>query len=156
MYIFGGFNMIEHVQMLFPEVWRYEFSSGHSERLSTSGPSPTTVASQSMLLSNNKLYLFGGSGIPFGMHVSNDLHVLDLDSLQWELLPCHGEPPSVRFGQVVQILLYPLQSVPNFTLSTEYGAETRQLHLDILRDIWARVLQRCIHTQPDHLDLEKN
>ncbi|KAG0238271.1 hypothetical protein BGW42_006551 [Actinomortierella wolfii] len=43
---------------------------------------------------DQKLYQFGGGG-----HVTNDMHVLDLETLRWERVPAkEGVPPTKRFG----------------------------------------------------------
>ncbi len=57
-------------------------------------------------LYRNLLLVFGGTGFPFGQHVSNDLFVLDLKRLHWKRCQILHEQPQRVYG-AVSILVFP-------------------------------------------------
>ena len=62
------------------------------------------------------LYIFGGygeasDGIMFGRTDYNDLHALDLDTWEWEVLACAGEVPEER--SACQLAFVPKVAPPN-------------------------------------------
>ena len=74
-------------------------------------------------LYRNLLLVFGGTGLPFGFHVSNDLFVLDLKRLHWKRYRTRDEQPQQVYGAVKK---KQLSSCSNFSLTTyfaEYGFE---------------------------------
>jgi hypothetical protein len=51
-------------------------------------------------LLRNLLLVFGGTGFPFGHHVSNDLFVLDLKRLHWKRYQLLDQQPEQVYGAV--------------------------------------------------------
>ncbi len=51
-------------------------------------------------LFGNLLIVFGGTGFPFGQHVSNDLFVLDLKRLHWKRRQILEQQPQRVYGAV--------------------------------------------------------
>ena len=50
-----------------------------------------------------RLYIFGGTAIPFGNTATNDLHSFHLYGKRkwtWEKIECSGSPPVAGYGQV--------------------------------------------------------
>jgi len=62
------------------EVSRFNFASGHWTNILTEGI-PSTRIWSSVHLHGRQLFIYGGTGFPIGQMLSNNLKVLDLDSL---------------------------------------------------------------------------
>ncbi len=61
-----------------------------------------------MCLYRNLLLVFGGTGFPFGQHVSNDLFVLDLKRRHWKRCQIRDQQPQRVYGAVKKIyFIYP-------------------------------------------------
>ena len=48
----------------------------------------------------NIVFVFGGTGFPFGQHVSNDLFLLDLKRLHWRRCQIQEQPLRRVYGAV--------------------------------------------------------
>ena len=48
----------------------------------------------------NLLLVFGGTGFPFGRHISNNLYVLDLKRLHWKRCHIGNQKPQRVYGAV--------------------------------------------------------
>jgi hypothetical protein len=57
-------------------------------------------------LYRNLLLVFGGTGFPFGQHVSNDLFVLDLKRRHWKRCQILDQQPQRVYGAVERSLLF--------------------------------------------------
>lgn len=96
-YLFGGYNphvsssdripdneIWSYSKPLFRELWRYSKLTRTWNYLSTTGPAPKELASHSaLLLDDDHLLVYGGSGFPFGMVNSNKMYICDLKQLHW-------------------------------------------------------------------------
>eukprot|EP00047_Mylnosiga_fluctuans_P015391 m.45820 g.45820 ORF g.45820 m.45820 type:complete len:389 (-) comp5898_c0_seq2:2893-4059(-) len=100
LWIFGGYY--ENPQGLektgYTDLHRYHVASNTWTRAQTHGTSPVTSCSQSAVIVGNKFYLFGGTGVPFGVVNSGDLYCCDLTTLEWSILAAENSP-APRFGQ---------------------------------------------------------
>lgn len=53
-----------------------------------------------MCLYRNLVFVFGGTGFPFGVSVSNVLHILDLKRRHWKRLQLTNQQPEEVYGAV--------------------------------------------------------
>lgn len=102
-WIWGGFNQTgpeNNGPKMFDELWRFNYALQRWTLESTTGDQPQNIlASHSMLLySQNLVFVFGGTGFPFGQTVSNDLYILDLKHLQWRRIQFPNNPPARVYG----------------------------------------------------------
>jgi len=101
LWIWGGYYPAEGAQpeRMFQELWRYNFALRRWTLERTTGDGPMrTLASHSMCLYRNLLLVFGGTGFPFGHHVSNDLFVLDLKRRHWKRCEILDQKPQQVYG----------------------------------------------------------
>jgi hypothetical protein len=101
LWIWGGYYPADADQpeRMFQELWRYNFALCRWTLEQTTGDGPTqTLASHSMCLYRHLLLVFGGTGFPFGQHVSNDLYVLDLKRLHWKRCQILEQAPQRVYG----------------------------------------------------------
>lgn len=54
----------------------------------------------SALLHGRHMLVYGGTGVPFGESASNDLHVCNLETLEWSQIETDGCPPIRSYGHV--------------------------------------------------------
>jgi len=102
LYSVGGYRPMGPEQKLFHEVWRFDFVSRnwtklHSENL------PEELASCSTLLSGNVLFLYGGTGVPFGGQLNESLYFCNLPksgtSIKFQDIKlCSYTCPTARYG----------------------------------------------------------
>lgn len=111
LWIWGGFCPIRELDdeernsetdrsPLFPELWRFNFSTRRWTLLDTSGDIPHKfVASHSTILfGSSTLIVFGGTGYPFGESLSNSLYLCNLNTLVWKKYELKGEKPLPLYG----------------------------------------------------------
>ncbi len=53
-----------------------------------------------MCLYRNLLFVFGGTGFPFGQNVSNELFILDLKRRHWRRCQLLNQQPEKVYGAV--------------------------------------------------------
>ncbi len=53
-----------------------------------------------MCLYRNLVFVFGGTGFPFGHSVSSDLHILDLKHRHWKRCQLLNQQPGRVYGAV--------------------------------------------------------
>lgn len=53
-----------------------------------------------MLYGSCTLVVFGGTGFPFGVNLSNALYTCNLNTLVWKKYEIKGEPPLALYGSV--------------------------------------------------------
>ena len=81
-FLYGGYspadsrNGIDQNRVL-PELWRFNFASEEWVKLETDD-TPSTCASASIKMRNKQLFIFGGTGYPFGHIMSNTIKKLNL------------------------------------------------------------------------------
>lgn len=86
---------------LFKELWKFNISNKKWIKLKTSGEAPVHLASHCVVLVDRYLFVFGGTGCPFGFNSSNKLYVCNLDTLKWNLIKAHGDIPQEQYGQAM-------------------------------------------------------
>ncbi|XP_054720269.1 kelch domain-containing protein 10-like [Uloborus diversus] len=127
-YAFGGFNPSIHDddtdgeqhQVLFKELWRFNFAAKNWTRLETTGTMPDQLASHAAALVNNCMIVYGGTGVPFGESSSNSTHVCNLDKLEWQTLPTTGYLPLEQYGQAITVhdgKMYAIGGTTGYTYS---------------------------------------
>lgn len=90
MYAIGGYNPIlpdddEYAQTLFREVWRFDFMSRTWKKLEVEAL-PGELASNSAILWDKFLFLYGGTAIPFGEQFNGKVYVCKLDDFDSKLI----------------------------------------------------------------------
>ncbi|MED6109042.1 hypothetical protein PIB30_029995 [Stylosanthes scabra] len=70
--------------------------------IETSGSSPVARTGQSATLVGSKVILFGGEDMK--RKLLNDAHVLDLESMTWDIVKTVQEPPAPRFDHAAAML----------------------------------------------------
>jgi len=90
---------------------------------------PVELASHSALLHGNHLVLFGGTGVPFGEAASNELHVCNLQSLEWTHIVCTGQLPIRIYGHTMMVLDNSLY-VFGGTTGWQYNSDLHRLDLE--------------------------
>ncbi|XP_028394811.1 kelch domain-containing protein 10-like [Dendronephthya gigantea] len=104
LYCFGGFNPEKHNKLFYENIWCFHLSSKTWHKVITascnSGQIPTCVASSVAFLHRGKLFVFGGSGYPFGMKNSNGMFYIDPKKQLWHYLTQTNDVvPSPGYGQ---------------------------------------------------------
>lgn len=66
----------------------------------------------------NLVFVFGGTGFPFGDNLSNELHMLNLRKLQWQRLSLTGDALQPVYGAVCtsECLLFNIFHIPLFII----------------------------------------
>ncbi|XP_058077218.1 acyl-CoA-binding domain-containing protein 6 isoform X2 [Magnolia sinica] len=67
----------------------------------TSGEVPVARGGQSVTLVGSRLIMFGGEGI--SRKLLNDLHILDLETMRWDIVQTTQTPPAPRFDHTTAI-----------------------------------------------------
>eukprot|EP00039_Didymoeca_costata_P031973 m.36508 g.36508 ORF g.36508 m.36508 type:complete len:555 (+) comp9129_c0_seq2:144-1808(+) len=100
MYVYGGYNVDSRQEYSFKELWRFHIPSSSWQYIKTSNDGPGVTCSCSAVMIGTKILVFGGTGVPFGHVVLNQIFVCDLYKKvpTWKLLKPSGIPPSPRFG----------------------------------------------------------
>ncbi|RWS30655.1 Kelch domain-containing protein 10-like protein [Leptotrombidium deliense] len=117
-YSFGGYN--PHVDErdedmlndevwgetnpLFKELWKFNSATLTWTKLKTRGEAPIQLASHCAILVNNFMIVYGGTGIPFGANSSNQIHICNLRTLEWQLLKVNEQlsvKPEEQYGQAI-------------------------------------------------------
>ncbi|XP_052815144.1 kelch domain-containing protein 10-like [Mya arenaria] len=91
-YVFGGYSPMDdrngvRQSRVLPELWRFNFASQKWSKVASDN-TPCTCASASILVHNKKVFVFGGTGYPFGQIMSNTIKTLNLAHRS---LPAAGE-----------------------------------------------------------------
>lgn len=98
LWVYGGYG---HPHSAYVQLFSLDLLSFEWRSHRTRAHAPVSCLSQSAFVHNNKLHLFGGTGFPFGEVVSADIHVCDLSTFEWSVLPMEAPRPSARFGQAM-------------------------------------------------------
>eukprot|EP00040_Diaphanoeca_grandis_P013660 m.69047 g.69047 ORF g.69047 m.69047 type:complete len:434 (+) comp24039_c1_seq1:129-1430(+) len=101
MYVYGGYA--PNPDRVFPELWRYHMLSETWELVPTSGFAPLTACSQStIMVDRDTMFVFGGTGIPFGERNSREIHKYDFWEKRWSVVKTATiTAPCARFGQAM-------------------------------------------------------
>lgn len=142
MYVYGGYNKDGDEEMVFPEMYRFHFLTATWEKLPMLGPAPTATCSQSAVLIGKEIIMFGGTGLPFGLHNDNDIHVFDISSQSWRLVEPEGDlRPVGRFGQSV------VYDSKRHSLWMYGGTEGLEFHNDVWVFDLSKKQWKQIHTE---------
>ncbi|XP_020290298.1 kelch domain-containing protein 10 homolog isoform X2 [Pseudomyrmex gracilis] len=113
LYSYGGFNpCVSDSDMvndptwnaskpLFKELWRFNLASEQWKRLPGQENMPNELASNAVVLRDNALIVYGGTGVPFGESCSNQLYVCNLENGSIRIMPAWGELPEPQYGQAL-------------------------------------------------------
>ncbi|XP_075217092.1 scruin like at the midline [Lycorma delicatula] len=152
LYSYGGFNPKvspgdrrtendedwDNYKPLFREVWKLNLASRIWTKLSCAHI-PDVLASNAVTLAGNVLMVFGGTGVPFGAHCSNDLYLCDLskqNNLSFTFVKASGDVPSPRYGQAIVFHNKYLYTVGG-TTGYEYSLD---IHcLDLQSKVWEQI-----------------
>ncbi len=105
LYAFGGFNPNTHSKLFYRNIMCFHLSSKRWYEILTAvhGAILRCVASSAMVLHKGRLYVFGGSGYPFGTSNSNEMFECDLREQTWdsERALIRDDVPTPGYGQGV-------------------------------------------------------
>lgn len=131
LWIFGGYHPTADNDQpcMFNELWRFNYALRQWTLETTTGDRPReTLASCAMCLVGHCAFVFGGTGFPFGVTISNALHILDLKRLSWRRYEfSEGDLQEVYGASIIQKdeYLYILCG----TNRTAYSMRVYQIHL---------------------------
>ncbi|CAF0771219.1 unnamed protein product [Didymodactylos carnosus] len=137
LWLWGGYfpRQTNQNESMFRELWRYNFALKQWTKEETIGDGPTlTLASHAVCLHQHLMFVFGGTGFPFGQHGSNDLYILDLRQRKWKRHKLLTDPPGKVYGASMLIkneYLYILCG----TNSLRYNSDVYQIHLPTMQSI---------------------
>lgn len=115
-YSFGGFNMRAEEEdedlaseeewikykPLFQELWKYNWHENKWTKLKTRGEIPDKLVSHCMCYWNEKIIIYGGTGLPYGDNSSNKLTIYHIAKNYWEAVTPLSDPsrsPMEMYGQ---------------------------------------------------------
>ncbi|XP_066593743.1 kelch domain-containing protein 10 homolog [Prorops nasuta] len=150
MYSFGGFNpgvsvndpdMLDNPNWaysipLLREMWRMNLVTNRWQRLPNLENIPNEVASNAMILVDNALIIYGGTGVPFGYSCSNQLYVYNIDNKKMWRVPAKGQLPKPQYGQAL-IYHNPYLYTVGGTSGSEYSCDIHRLN--IKTHVWEAV-----------------
>lgn len=121
-YCFGGFNPDDNLSRdpvlrndpvwlrsrpLFQDLWQFNPYTRRWKKLPTSDQMPAEVASHCAILVGNELMVvYGGSGVPFGHRSSNQIHTCNLKTGKWSHMHVDvaaSQMPLEQYGQALTI-----------------------------------------------------
>ncbi|CAF4719053.1 unnamed protein product [Rotaria sp. Silwood1] len=100
-WIWGGYypSTTNPQECMFNELWRFNYALRQWTLEIPTGEGPNlTLASHSMCLYRNLVFVFGGTGYPFGQNVSNELFILDLKRCHWTRCQLRNQQPEQVYG----------------------------------------------------------
>lgn len=120
LYSFGGFNVsVPHddgelsrepewqkYKPLFQELWKFNWRTKRWKKLRTKGDIPDKLVSHCMIYWEDKIIIYGGTGLPYGDNSSNKLTVYHIQENYWEVIEPLSEPsrtPVEMYGQACVI-----------------------------------------------------
>ncbi|KAF6217050.1 hypothetical protein GE061_001403 [Apolygus lucorum] len=114
---------------LFRELWKFNFASKTWTKLQASNV-PLFLASNAVLLEGRVLFVYGGTGVPFGGQCSNSLYVCNLAETPptFKEITAAGSLPEPQYGQAAFIseeYLYVIGGTTGF----EYSADVHKFNL---------------------------
>lgn len=137
MYAVGGYNpayylnrsvnYIVNDEILFHELWRFDFCSKSWTKLETENM-PLELASFATVLCGNLLFLYGGTGLPFGTEINEDVYTCKLHFAETKFIfnkvPIENDmkKPLKQYGQSIAIVgsyLYTVGGTDGFSYSMD-------------------------------------
>ncbi|CAG2106368.1 unnamed protein product [Medioppia subpectinata] len=91
---------------LFKELWRFSYVTREWTRVELRGQAPDELASHcAALVDTRYLFVFGGTGFPFGESSSNRLSVCNLSSGEWKCVTNSDDTdaPIEQYGQALAV-----------------------------------------------------
>jgi len=135
--VYGGYDK-DNNHTVYSEILSFSLISRQWTELSRSRNVRLKSASSSMVLYDDNLVIFGGSGFPFGGFNSNDLSLFSLRTGQWRKLRSdRGSPPLPKYGQ--SMVITPHSYEPKlYIFSGTIGREfVDELHCyDLANETW--------------------
>eukprot|EP00048_Salpingoeca_helianthica_P022090 m.16363 g.16363 ORF g.16363 m.16363 type:complete len:394 (+) comp6879_c0_seq1:1529-2710(+) len=104
MWVYGGFweDHQGENKVCFQELYRFHIPSRTWALIPTTGPAPDTPCSQSAVIVGHTLYVFGGTGVPFGQTNGHSMYLCNLRTFVWTVAENNpDDEPSPRFGQAM-------------------------------------------------------
>ncbi|KAK7102646.1 kelch domain-containing protein 10-like [Littorina saxatilis] len=143
LYALGGYNPDvvdsdledprEIEKRIFVQMWRFNFFSRRWKELNMTGDFPRCLASHTATLHGHTLLTFGGSGIPFGIVSSCDVHKCHVDpnsdTVKWTRLEVTGDVPESKYGHC-QLLLGKHFYLVGGTTGFIYNTDVHRLDLE--------------------------
>lgn len=116
LYSFGGYNVQvtaddgelsrepewQKYKPLFQELWKFNWRTKRWKKLRTTGDIPDKLVSHCMCYWNEKIIIYGGTGLPYGDNSSNKLTIYHIAKNYWEVIEPVSDPsrsPVEMYGQ---------------------------------------------------------
>lgn len=109
LYSFGGYHRepaANHQPSpdpeLFQELWKFNWGTRRWKKLRATGDIPDRLVSHCMCYWNEKIIIYGGTGIPYGDTSSNKLSIYHIAKNSWEVVEPLSDPtksPMEMYGQ---------------------------------------------------------
>lgn len=139
LYTLGGYNpsnsntTIHGSGMLFQELWRFNLATKRWVLLhnpSTNRNMPGELASNALIISNNLLISYGGTGYPFGESCSNDCYIYQtqVDKPSVMRIEATGDAPTPQYGPGIVLHDYYLYTIGG-TTGYDYSCDVHRLNL---------------------------
>ncbi|XP_067630755.1 kelch domain-containing protein 10 homolog [Eurosta solidaginis] len=139
LYMLGGYNprnsgaITQSPGMLFQELWRYNFSTKRWVQLynpTVSRSMPRELASNALIISNNLLISYGGTGHPFGEACTNQCYVFQTqgENPQIMRIEATGDAPTPQYGPGIVLHNHYLYAIGG-TTGYEYSCDVHRLNL---------------------------
>lgn len=147
LYSYGGFNpwisdpmendvVWRATKPLFKEIWKFNFATQQWKRLSGQNTLPNELASAAVILKQDILMVYGGTGVPFDTSCSNRLYVCCVDEGEMHLINTKGNHPQPQYGQALvyhKSYLYTIGGTSGY----EYTCDIHRFNL--ITHVWEQV-----------------
>ncbi|XP_036331537.1 kelch domain-containing protein 10 homolog [Rhagoletis pomonella] len=139
LYTLGGYNprnsrtIARGTGMLFQELWRYNFATKRWVLLhnpTTNRNMPRELASNALIISNNLLISYGGTGYPFGESCSNDCYIYQTQGEKPSVMRIEatGDAPIPQYGPGIVLHEHYLYTIGG-TTGYDYSCDVHRLNL---------------------------
>ncbi|XP_003740912.1 kelch domain-containing protein 10 [Galendromus occidentalis] len=151
-YSFGGYSPKGNDDPIVKELWRFHCLRKEWTKVPVAGSIPKEVASSGVVLFDNHMFLYGGTGLPFGHRLNGDVYYCSLakrnekGAVVWRKLPVEGKAPNPRYGQAVAVNKHCLYVVGG-TDGSNYSIEVHRLHLRKFR--WEKLAEDSLDPLDD-------
>ena len=128
----------------YAELWCFDFSKKIWKLIPTTGDVPSNnIASQSMVLLDYYLVLFGGTKHPFGKNLNNSLFICNLINFQWKKFEINGDVAHASFGNSIVL--------DKNNLYLLFGTDGHKYFSDVFRVDLRNLNSVCLFQSRDHL-----
>ncbi|CAD7014793.1 unnamed protein product [Ceratitis capitata] len=139
LYSLGGYNLrnssttLHGTGMLFQELWRYNFTTKLWVLLhnpATNRNMPRELASNALIITNNLLISYGGTGYPFGESCSNDCYIYQtqVENPSVSRIEATGDAPIPQYGPGIVLHEHYLYTIGG-TTGYDYSCDVHRLNL---------------------------